>query len=278
MTPKSTVSLYAQQAATAYVGLLATAAIVWTIASAAGLAPWLVLPQPAGLDVAPLGAIVQVGIALFALALVTMLPTALRVLRLEAAHRSFQITMDDVRHAYMAAHAEDRDGAFRLASEFDAVRERMAFLTRHPELAKLEPEVLEVAAQMSEVSRGLADTYSREKVERARAVLEQRQKEVGDLHERIATARRVTQQLVRYRSEVAADEAVAQRKLDALRADLAGILPELEAPGTVTPKKPVRKSAPRTARKKALPSDPAPSTKVVPITSKKKAQGPIPAE
>ena len=63
-----------------------------------------------------------------------------RVMRLENSHRSFRVTMWDVAQAYQAAHAADRDGCFRLKSEFDSVRERLEHLRRHPDLGVLEPD------------------------------------------------------------------------------------------------------------------------------------------
>ena len=51
-----------------------------------------------------------------------------------------------------------------MSSEFDAVRERLAYLHDHHDLDSLEPSVLEVAAQMSHQSRELSDIYSDEKL------------------------------------------------------------------------------------------------------------------
>ena len=48
----------------------------------------------------------------------------------------------------------------------------------HPDLGALEPEILELAAQMSRISQDLAETYSDEKVDRARTFLQQRQQEI----------------------------------------------------------------------------------------------------
>ena len=64
--------------------------------------------------------------------------------------------MWDVAQAYQAAHAADRDGVFNLPSEFDSVRERIEHLRRHPDLGRLKPEILELAAQISHESRELA--------------------------------------------------------------------------------------------------------------------------
>jgi len=64
-----------------------------------------------------------------------------------------------------------------MSSEFDAVRERLAYLRDHPDLDSLEPQVLELAAQMSHQSRELSDIYNDEKVTRAKTFLKQRQEE-----------------------------------------------------------------------------------------------------
>jgi len=54
------------------------------------------------------------------------------------------------------------------------VKERTAFLRSHLELNHLEPEDLELAAQMSRVSHDLAETYSDDRGDRAQAFLAQR--------------------------------------------------------------------------------------------------------
>jgi len=48
------------------------------------------------------------------------------------------------------------------------VRERLSYLRDHPDMDSLEPSVLELAAQMSQQSRELAEIYSDEKVARAK--------------------------------------------------------------------------------------------------------------
>ncbi|MFC2968339.1 hypothetical protein [Acidimangrovimonas pyrenivorans] len=69
--------------------------------------------------------------------------------------------------ALARAHGGDREGVFALSSEFDSMRERLTHLRKHPDLSGLEPELLELAAQMSHLSRDLARVYSDEKVARA---------------------------------------------------------------------------------------------------------------
>ncbi len=95
------------------------------------------------------------------------LPSNARIMRLENSHRRFSIGMRDVAQAYHFAHAADREGIFQMSSEFDAVRECLAYLRDHPDLESLEPALLEAAAQMSHISRELADVYADEKVARA---------------------------------------------------------------------------------------------------------------
>ena len=68
------------------------------------------------------------------------------------------------------------------------LRERLEHLRRHPDLGKLEPEILEIAAQMSHESRDLADIYSTERVERAQQFLRQRQEEADQMTDRVRTA------------------------------------------------------------------------------------------
>ncbi|MGR3321986.1 MAG: DNA repair protein [Pseudooceanicola sp.] len=167
------------------------------------------------------------GAAVFTLGLCAFLPTNGRIMALERAHRDFSISMHDVARAYHAAHAADRQGAFRLSGEFDAVRERIAFLRAHPDLGALEPEVLEAAAQMSHVSRELADTYSEEKVNRARAFLRQRQEELEDFNDRLDTAKALTHDLRHWVEAVEMEEAVARSQLGRLKAELDDVLPEL---------------------------------------------------
>ncbi|MFD2175122.1 DNA repair protein [Rhodobacter lacus] len=159
-------------------------------ASALGLLPWLMLDLRLGERALPqAGAWLEGALALFALALLVYLPARRRVLALERSHRNFRISTADVAAAYRSVHAADRKGSFALSGEFDAMRERMDWMRRHPDLGALEPELLELAAQMSLQSRDLARIYSDEKVARARAFLEARQHEVDTATERLKVAR-----------------------------------------------------------------------------------------
>lgn len=220
--------------AIAYVALLAAIAVVSLALSATGVWPWLQLNVQGWAYGFPAGHAVQIVGAGLGLALLLYLPSALKVAQLDHAHRKFTLRMEDIAKAYQISHQADREGVFTLSSEFDAVRERMAYLRQHPDLARLEPDLLEAAAQMSQVSRDLAETYSDTKVERARAVLRQRQTEVSELQERIDTATAMTEELRRWSTQVAVEESVADQQIEQLCKDLAELLPELnDAPTSV---------------------------------------------
>lgn len=212
-------------AAVAVVAMLAAGA---ALAAAAGVLPWLSLP--AAIGDAPLpwaGMALQIGATVLLIAVAATVPAMIRVSRLEAAHRSFAMGMEDVARAYHLAHAADRDGAFRLRHEFDAVRERIAHLREHPDLDGMEPGVLELAAQMSTQSRRLAETYSDDAVDRARRFLEQRQEEVERTREAIAGAHHSARELRRWTEAVELDEQVVESQLARLEEDIADILPRL---------------------------------------------------
>lgn len=207
---------------------VALAAIGFTAASAIGWAPWLSLSVTLG-DVSypAAGPIVQFGLTLLLAALFFFMPAASRMMTLESSHRDFKISMEDVARAYYAAHAGDRAGMFTMSSEFDQVRERIAFLREHPDLARLEPEVMEVAAQMSQQARELADVYSVEKVERAKTFLRQRQEEAETQQTRIVEALHVSQELRSWAQQVELEESMVAAQIDRLSEQLQEILPDL---------------------------------------------------
>ena len=136
--------------------------------------------------------------------------------------------MQDVTRAYALAHAADREGVFQLSAEFDAVRERLTYMRNHPDLLGLEPEVLEVAAQMSFVSHELAEAYSDDRVKRARGFLEQRQQEVESVNTRIEMAKKINSEIRRWVDAVEMEESMAESQLNRLRDDLRDVLPELD--------------------------------------------------
>ena len=122
------------------IAAMALSAIAYSIACAFGFAPWLTLSVTFGaLAVPAAGMYLQIGIAVILGAMAFFLPTQSRIMSLEQSHRRFQITMDDVARAYHLCHTADRAGLFTTSSEFDQVRERLAYLRDHPDLEKLEP-------------------------------------------------------------------------------------------------------------------------------------------
>jgi len=173
------------------------------------------------------GQIAQIGLTVLAVLLCFFLPANARVMALENSHRQFHMGMQDVAHAYATAHAADRAGMFRIQSEFDAVRERLAYMREHPDLESLEPQIMEVAAQMSYISRELAEVYSDDKVDRARAFLKQRQQEVEQFNKRLDHAKAVGVRLKQWAQDVEMEESVAVSQLERLRDDLRPMLPEL---------------------------------------------------
>ncbi|WP_353475142.1 DNA repair protein [Salipiger sp. H15] len=224
-----------QRLAFLVVGVIGLALLVWTAAAAAGLAPWLEIDLSlGGQPIENAGLWVQCTFAGIALVLVSFLPNAAHVMALERSHRSFQIGMRDIAKAYALSHRADREGVFRLESEFDSVRERLAYLRDHPDLAELEPSVLEVAAQMSHVSRDLARTYSDRNVQRAQDFLIARQQEVEDFNIRIDKAKAAAVEIRRWHERLELDEAIAQAQLARLVDELEDILPEILPEATVS--------------------------------------------
>ena len=206
----------------------ALAMLGYTLLCALGVLPWLVMPLSFGpTSYAEAGVWLQSGVTALLLMLLFFVPSTGRVLRLENSHRSFQIGMQDVAQAYHMAHAADRAGSFQLASEFDSVRERLVFLRSHPDLGHLEPEVLEAAAQMSHISKELAETYSDEALARARSFLRQRQDEVARFNARLGQAKQVANELKHWLHEVELEESVAASQLERLRDELHRVMPEL---------------------------------------------------
>ncbi|MFY0309143.1 DNA repair protein [Leisingera sp. D0M16] len=210
--------------------LAALAALAATLLAALGIWPWLSLQAGIGGEVHPnAGMAAQIMLTVLALMLVFFLPASGRILALETSHRRFALNMEDVLRAYQLAHAADRAGLFTLASEFDAVKERIAYLRDHPDLAGLEPDVLEAAAQMSQISGELAKTYSDEKVARARQFLKQRQEEIEAFKARLEDAKVITQELRQWTRDVEVEESIAKSHLARLRGELFELLPELSA-------------------------------------------------
>ena len=217
-----------QRLALAVFALSAVALLVSSIMAAFGQWAWISISlQYQGLPVENAGMYLQLGLTVLAVGLCFFLPSNRRIMTLENSHRRFSIGMDDVSRAYAAVHAADRAETFRLSSEFDAVRERLAYLRDHPDLSTLEPSLLEVAAQMSHLSRELATVYSDEKISRARNFLKERQQEIALFNERLDQAKGITTDLKHWVHEVELEESVAVAQLERLRAEMQEILPEL---------------------------------------------------
>lgn len=217
------------QSAASSVVLLTTAAIIsFTISCALGMTPW---PDLAvlhdGVPVERAGQWGVIGLSAILLTICLLLPANSRMARLERSHRSFAIGLEDVAHAYRIAHAADRAGVFALSGEFESLRARLAHLRNHPDLAHLEPELLQLAAQMSFQTRDLAHTYSDARVARAREFLKHRQEEAATLTERIALARHITDDLRRWLTDIESEERQAELQIKRLEADLRDILPQL---------------------------------------------------
>jgi len=199
-----------------------------TLMAAFGQWSWIDLPlQYDGQPVENAGMYVQIGLTVLAIGICFFLPSNRRIMQLENSHRSFTVGMHDIARAYAVAHANDRSAAFQLSSEFDSVRERLAFMRNHPDLSTLEPGLLAVAAQMSHLSSELATVYSNEKVARARSFLKQRQEETDLFNNRLDEAKAISNDLKHWAQQVDLDESVAAAQLDRLRAELREVLPEL---------------------------------------------------
>ena len=209
--------------------LAACGAVGATVLAGVGWLPWLTFPISFGDQVIPASAI-QIGVTVFLVLLCSFVPSAVRVMRLEATHRDFSLRMEDVARAYWTAHAADREGVFTLKREYDAVRERLMFLRSHPDLEDLDRDLLEVAAQMSHETRELADIYSDANVARAREILEHRRHEAEVLSERIDFAHRETGEIRRMLEDVRIDEDIVKSRIERLREELGDLFPALGQP------------------------------------------------
>jgi hypothetical protein len=214
----------------ALICLAALACVTATVLSALGVWPWITLYADLGGQPLPqAGMYAQIAVTVLSVMLACYLPANTRILALENSHRSFSIQMEDITRAYAAVHAADRQGSFAMASEFDEVKERISFLRSHPDLSSLEPGVLEVAAQMSQVSHELAETYSDANVSRARTFLTQRQQEIEQFTARLDDAKIVLHELQQWARDVDIEESVARSQLQRLREELFSLMPELSA-------------------------------------------------
>lgn len=218
----------AQFLALGLIVIAALTALFLTVSAAFGYLPWLQVSARFGDFALPqAGMGLQIFVTVLLAALCFYLPANARILRLERSHRDFHVRMDDVARAYHESHAADRAGVFGLSAEFDSVRDRIRHLREHPDLGALEPEILELAAQMSHEARDLAKVYSTEKVTRARAFLTQRQQELDTFKDNLVMARQTCDELRRWSQEMRVEEQVVEAQMDRLEADLAELLPAL---------------------------------------------------
>ena len=217
-----------QVVAISLIGIVGLGFLGFTIGSALGYLPWLEFEARFG-DYTYLhaGQAVQIGVTALFLLLFFFIPSQTRILSLEKAHRDFRISMEDVAHAYHLCHSADRAGVFTMSSEFDQVRERLAFLRDHPDLPELETDVLTVAAQMSQQARRLADIYSDDKVRRAKEFLAQRQQEAETQQALIVEALHVCREIRRWTQQIELEESVVASQLEQLDEQLRAALPKL---------------------------------------------------
>lgn len=173
------------------------------------------------------GMYLQIFVTILTAGICFFLPSNVRIMQLENSHRRFTVSMDDVARAYGAVHAADRGRTFQLSSEFDAVRERLAYLRDHPDLSTLEPALLETAAQMSYISRELAEVYSDEKIGRARDFLKQRQEEIAQFNSRLDQAKSISTEMKHWLHEVELEKSVAAAQLARLSEEMNEIMPQL---------------------------------------------------
>ncbi len=220
----SRVTDFGQIAAMAVFSIAATVGVVATGLAFTGILPWPdLLVTYDGAAVPWSGQAFQIGVTVLLVMIAMFLPSARRVLRLEASHRHFEIDMDDVTKAYRAAHMADRAETFEMRREFDAVRERYQFLKSHPSMAEMDAELLTIAAQMSEQSRELAEVYSDAKVARARESLVQRQADAKALEDRIQQAHADMRELKRLMENVDVEESTVASQMQMLRDEVTAL-------------------------------------------------------
>jgi hypothetical protein len=210
------------------VGVIGVFAVSYTILCALGFASWFSLTATFGeLTFPEAGYYLQLTISALVGSLLFFIPANARIFALEQSHRNFQINMEDISRAYHHVHTADRAGMFTLSSEFDAVRERLSYLRDHPDLDRLEPGVMEVAAQMSQQARHLADVYNVDKVARAKDFLRQRQEEAELQQERIVEALHACTEVRKWAQQVELEESIVASQLAQLDEQLQAALPAL---------------------------------------------------
>lgn len=222
----SRISSYGQTVAIFFFATTGLALLAVSLLAFAGVLPWLHLEVSYLEKSVPwAGQAFQIGMTVLFLLLAVYVPTNRHIMMLEATHRNFAIGMDDVARAYQAVHLADRKTSFEMEREFDAVRERFEYLKSHPDLPEIDGELLTIAAQMSHQSRDLAKDFSEERIARAQNSLRERQRDVGELEERIVAANALSIEIRRGLEDVEFAENSASSQLMRLREELA----ELEA-------------------------------------------------
>lgn len=202
--------------------------VILTLGAAVGWLPWIAMDAHYGsTEITGAGALLQSGLTALAITLAFFLPAQGRIMRLEHSHRTFSTSMDDIVRAYRISHETDRANVFKIGSEFDSVRERIKHLREHPDLGHLEPEILELAAQMSHTSRDIAEVYSQEKVDRAKLFLRQRQQEIEHFLENLALAKKTIADLKHWMLQIETEEGLVDSQITALEHDLLELLPQL---------------------------------------------------
>jgi len=204
-----------QRAALFFFAVCAAGLTAATIMASLGFWAWIDVPMNfAGEPVANAGMYLQIAATVLAAGICFFLPANVRIMQLENSHRRFSVSMDDVARAYGAVHAADR-------------RERLAYLRDHPDLSTLEPALLEAAAQMSHISRELAEVYSDDKIMRARDFLKQRQEEINQFNDRLDQAKSISTEMKHWLHQVELEESVAAAQLARLSEEMSEILPQL---------------------------------------------------
>lgn len=223
-----------QRIALVLFALLALSLVTATALAVIGVLPWIDLAASwNGTAIPAAGMYVQIGLTIFAVTLCFFLPSNARIMQLETSHRQFSVGVDDITRAYHAAHHADRSGTFTLGDAFESTRDRLAFLRDHPDLGMLEPELLELAAKMSHISRDLAEAYSDDKVARARSFLQERQFEIDRFNERLEQARAIHGEFSTWINRLELEENVARAHLERLLDEMERLLPELNPPATI---------------------------------------------
>ena len=223
---------FAQLLGLALLAMAALAMVLVTGLSSFGVWPWLDVTAAFGETLLPqAGMALQIGVTVLLVTLLTIIPASFRVMKLEHQHRRFSIDMDDVTRAYRAAHMADRAEMFGMQREFDAVRERYAYLKEKSDLSEIDDELLIIGAQMSEQSRDLAERFSDRRMARVRAGLKDRQDDISAMEDRVRSIKAAAVKLARKRDHMELSKEDVFDRAEALRAQIADIAHPVETGG-----------------------------------------------